>query len=71
MWCGCGPAQGATTRAGQPFSTGDVGPDAGSQATVEWVKLGAPLTTAQMASAPRGVAMNQRQDQMMRKEPVD
>mgnify|MGYP001612411877 FL=1 len=71
MWCGCGPAQGSTTRTGQPFSTGELEPGAGSQDTAEWPKLGAPATTTQLASAPRDVVMNQRHDQGMREEPVD
>ena len=71
MWCGCGPTEGATTRTGQPFSTGELGPGAGSQATAGLPKLGAQATTTQLASAPRDVVMNQRHDQGMREELVD
>jgi hypothetical protein len=70
-WCGCGPTEGATTRTGQPFSTDELEPGAGSQAIVEWPKPGPPATTTQLASAPRDVVMNQRYDQGMREEPVD
>lgn len=71
MWCGCGPSQGATTRIGQPFSTGELEPGAGSQTRVEWPKPGAPATAIQSTSAPRDVVMNQRHDQVMREEPLD
>lgn len=71
MWCGCRPTEGATTRTGQPFSTGELEPGAGSQAIVEWPKLGAPATTTQLASAPRDVVMNQGPNQGMREETVD
>ena len=59
MWCGCGPTEGAGTRTGQPFSTSELEPGAGSQVPAEWPKLGAPAITTQSASAPRNVVMNQ------------
>jgi len=71
MWCGCGPAQGATTRAEQPFSTGEFEPGVGSLATAGWPKPGSPATTTQLASATRDVVMNQAANQGMREEPVD
>ena len=71
MWCGCRPTEGATTRTGQPFSTGELEPGAGSQSIVEWPKLGAQATTTQLASTPRDVVMNQRHDQGVREEPAD
>ncbi len=71
MWCGCGPTEGAGTRTGQPFSTSELEPGAGSQVPAEWPKLGAPATTTQSASAPRNVVMNQAHEQVMQEEPVD
>ena len=71
MWCGCGTAQAATTRTGQPFSTGELEPGPGSQVPAEWPAPGAPATTTQLASASKDVVMNQRHVQVMREEPVN